>query len=179
MNVVIGIPHSPEAQTQDASVAAAREQARAELRQSIAEQSAVIREQAQLAREQALVAGSQFRTTVAVGQGQGGTSIGFPVPPAAQDIPPRVKDVSMMALVLFAVVVVTWPITRSLARWIDRRQAPRTVPTELSAQLSRMETAIEAMQIEVERIAESQRFMARIVAEDRREALPAARSIAG
>jgi hypothetical protein len=65
-----------------------------------------------------------------------------------------------------------------LFRWILRRffePAPVVPPAQLSAdataRLERIEQAVEAVAIEVERIAEAQRFSAKLLAEQQKRAL--------
>lgn len=62
----------------------------------------------------------------------------------------------------FAVSVVT--IGRLVAKWIDRRgQLAKGNPSD--ERLSRIEQAVDAIAIEVERISEAQRFTTRLLAE--------------
>lgn len=61
-----------------------------------------------------------------------------------------------------------FPIVLGLSRWIWRRTAPRAVPgnvLEGNPQFARLELAVEAIAIEVERIGEAQRFSAKLLAE--------------
>ena len=64
--------------------------------------------------------------------------------------------------------IVLLPLTIAYARRIWRRGAAvvTSLPKELTAQLSRLEQAMEAMSIEVERIGEGQRFMAKVLSEN-------------
>jgi hypothetical protein len=64
--------------------------------------------------------------------------------------------------------VVLLPLSIAYARRIWRRGAAviTSLPKELTAQLSRMEQSMEAMSIEVERIGEGQRFMAKVMSEN-------------
>jgi hypothetical protein len=65
--------------------------------------------------------------------------------------------------IMCAVMVVGWPISRALGRRLERRgDGPAAIPPALTEQLQRIEQAVDAMSIEVERISESQRFMARL-----------------
>jgi septal ring factor EnvC (AmiA/AmiB activator) len=69
--------------------------------------------------------------------------------------------------------IVLLPLSVALARRIWRRGATAiaSIPKELSAQLARLEQAIESIAIEVERIGEGQRFMSKVVAEGGARAL--------
>jgi hypothetical protein len=66
------------------------------------------------------------------------------------------------------------PLVRGLVRRWDRQSLQPPVPPDTSARLERIEQAIEAMAIEVERIAEGQRFVTRLMTAEPREpvALP-------
>ena len=65
------------------------------------------------------------------------------------------------------------PLVRGIVRRWDRRGDVPVVPSDTAARLERIEQAIDAMSIEVERIAEGQRFVTRLMT-DRAErvALP-------
>lgn len=67
--------------------------------------------------------------------------------------------------------VVLYPLMRALARRIEAKsQAPGALPAT-DARLERMEQAIEAVAVEVERISEAQRFTTKLLA-DRTGATP-------
>ena len=62
------------------------------------------------------------------------------------------------------VMVTVVSIARLVGRWIDRRaQLPRA--DESDDRLARIEQAVDAISIEVERISEGQRFTTRLLAE--------------
>jgi hypothetical protein len=77
-------------------------------------------------------------------------------------IPPQAVDIAIGFFVMCAVMVIGWPISRSLGRRLERRGEQSAVGPALAEQLQRIEQAVEAMSIEVERISESQRFMAKL-----------------
>ncbi|GAC1479833.1 MAG: hypothetical protein NVS1B4_24670 [Gemmatimonadaceae bacterium] len=77
-------------------------------------------------------------------------------------IPPQAVDISIAFFVMCAVMVIGWPIARALGRRIERRGDVPSIGTDIAAQLQRIEHAVEAMSIEVERISEAQRFMAKV-----------------
>jgi hypothetical protein len=86
-----------------------------------------------------------------------------PPTPAPRQGPPQevwVFGAMFMVLVLF-------PITIAFARRIWRRSAAAVTsfPKELAERLSRMEHAVEATAVEVERIGEGQRFLTRLFTE--------------
>lgn len=92
--------------------------------------------------------------------------------------PSDLKDflaaIVVSVLALGTILPLGWALTKRISR-------PRSAPTPISPgadpeRLERMERAIEAIAVEVERITESQRFMTRLMAEAeaaRTPALPA------
>ena len=97
-------------------------------------------------------------------------------PRAAQNmIPPQAVDISIAFFIMIAVMVVGWPIARAFGRRIERRGQVATLDAGTMEQLQRIEQAVDAMAIEVERISESQRFMAKLQ-HDTAQALPGAQS---
>ena len=116
---------------------------------------------------------------------------GVPVPPTPGD--PRIAGTSVdvqgfpdnvipqgaveMALGFFtmcAVMVVGWPLARAFGRRIERSAQPAGVPVVMTEQLQRIEQAVDAMSVEIERISESQRFLAKLQSSNQAEhaALP-------
>lgn len=82
---------------------------------------------------------------------------------------------SLVPIVMFLSIPLTLicvPLARALARRIDREQLAPRQDGEAGARLERMEHAIESIAIEVERIAEGQRFTTRLLA-DRGETMTA------
>lgn len=83
----------------------------------------------------------------------------------------------LIPIVLFIMIGVTalgTPIVRAIARSIERRShLPPAIPPDLTSRLDRMEQAIDAIAVEVERISEGQRFTTRLLS-DRGEARLAA-----
>ena len=62
--------------------------------------------------------------------------------------------------------VVLYPLLRALARRIESKsQAPAALPAATDARLERMEQAIDAIAVEIERVAEAQRFTTRLLAD--------------
>jgi hypothetical protein len=73
------------------------------------------------------------------------------------------------------IMVLGFPVVRLLTRWLEPRPVP---PRELSAingRLERIETAVDSIAIEVERISEAQRFSARLQSEQLQARLPTPR----
>ena len=85
------------------------------------------------------------------------------VPPDMQHvIPPQAVDLAIGFFITCAVIVIGWPLARAFGRRIEGRSQPASVDTGIAEQLQRIEHAVDAMSIEVERISESQRFMAKL-----------------
>ena len=86
-------------------------------------------------------------------------------PPAFPNdvIPPQAVDISIAFFIMVAVILIGWPLARAMGRRLERRaDAPALPDPAMSGQLQRIEQAVEAMSIEIERISESQRFLAKL-----------------
>jgi hypothetical protein len=74
----------------------------------------------------------------------------------------------LIPIVLFIMVgftIVFAPLARAVARRIDRDPgAGRSLPSDVGDRLERMEQAIDAIAVEVERISEGQRFASKLMA---------------
>jgi cation transport ATPase len=77
-------------------------------------------------------------------------------------IPPQAVDIAIGFFVTCAVIVVGWPISRALGRRFEKRGAAPVLDASVAGQLQRIEQAVEAVAIEVERISEGQRFLTRL-----------------
>ena len=64
-----------------------------------------------------------------------------------------------------AIVAVAAMITRTLGRKMEHDARQPRIPGEVSQRLERMEQAIDAIAVEVERISEGQRFVTKLLAE--------------
>jgi hypothetical protein len=86
------------------------------------------------------------------------------VAPGGMDnvIPPQAVDLAFGFFIMCAVMVIGWPLARAFGRRIERRGSTAVVDPALSGQLQRIEQAVDAMSIEIERISESQRFMVKL-----------------
>ncbi|MEP6495956.1 MAG: hypothetical protein ABJF01_24965 [bacterium] len=83
-------------------------------------------------------------------------------------IPPEAIEIAKAFFATIAVIALGIPIIRAISkRWERPAQLPPTSP-DVTARLERIEQAVEAVAIEVERIAESQRFAAKLMAEQQR-----------
>jgi hypothetical protein len=97
--------------------------------------------------------------------------------PGPTDIPPGVIEVSEVFFATIAVIALGIPIIRALTRRFERgASAPAQVSPEVLSRLERIEQGVEAIAVEVERIAEAQRFTAKLMAELPKNALPHADS---
>jgi hypothetical protein len=80
----------------------------------------------------------------------------------------------VLLLIVIACIVIGLPIARAKARQIERGgQTPQLPMGDVVAQLERIEQAIEAMAIEIERISEGQRFTTALLAEKQGRITPA------
>jgi len=72
------------------------------------------------------------------------------------------------------IVAIGVPIVRAIVRRWDRQSQQPSMPQDTTERLERIEHAIEAMSIEVERISEGQRFVTRLMSDraSERVALP-------
>jgi len=77
-------------------------------------------------------------------------------------IPGEAVDIAIGFFITCAVIVVGWPISRALGRRFERRGATPMLESGMTDQLQRIEQAVDAIAIEVERISESQRFLTKL-----------------
>ena len=99
-----------------------------------------------------------------------------PVPPfrPTDDMPQGAVDLGLAFFFTIAVVAIGLPLARAFARRMDRKgqiAVATAAPSNTDPRLERIEQAIEAIAIEVERVSEGQRFANRLMGEIR--ALPA------
>lgn len=79
--------------------------------------------------------------------------------------PGQVVDIVQMALVSFVMIVLGLPFAIGIARrFLQRPVAPPAVSPDVTARLERIEQAVDTISIEVERMAEAQRFSAKLLA---------------
>lgn len=83
--------------------------------------------------------------------------------------------IPIVAIIAGAAIAIFAPLARAHARQVDR-SAGSFVPPEVAGRLERIEQAVDAIAIEVERISEGQRFTTQLLSEGRQHAgaLPAA-----
>lgn len=81
-------------------------------------------------------------------------------------IPREIIPITLFTMI--PIIVIGAPIARAIAKRIERGgDGPRdsgALPNDSAARLERMEQAIDAIAVEVERIAEGQRFQSKLLA---------------
>jgi hypothetical protein len=80
----------------------------------------------------------------------------------ADVIPPQAVDVAIGFFIMCAVMIIGWPLARAFGKRIERGGPAAAVSPAVSEQLQRIEHTVEAMAIEVERISEAQRYLAKL-----------------
>jgi hypothetical protein len=78
--------------------------------------------------------------------------------------------VPLGAFATAVVLAIGVPLVRAYSRRMDAEGKNPRIPSEVSGRLERIEQAIEAVAIEVERISEGQRFTTRLLSEGRGDA---------
>ncbi len=92
------------------------------------------------------------------------------------DIPPEVVPIIGIVFGSIAMMVIVTPIVRGIIRFIERRQDQNLVHgPSVANQLQQLQQSVDALAIEVERISESQRFIAKLSAEKDKATLPSVR----
>jgi hypothetical protein len=72
-------------------------------------------------------------------------------------------------------IVLGLPVVRLITRWLEPKPVPPRELSSINARLERIETAVDSIALEVERISEAQRFSARLQSEQHALRLPGAR----
>ena len=140
--------------------ARANEQLRNDIQNTIREAQTAAREAARSAQAEARSGGPVIRLG---GSGSGGGVIVSP-PDAdfTRGMPPQIVDISVAFFVMCAVIAIGWPLARAFGKRIERKGEAGATNPQLGEQLQRIERAVDAMSIEVERISEAQRFVAKL-----------------
>ncbi|MDF1502797.1 hypothetical protein [Roseisolibacter sp. H3M3-2] len=86
--------------------------------------------------------------------------------------------IPIVAIVSGTTMALLFPLVRAYARKVELEGAQPRVPREVTDRLQRMEQAIDAIAVEVERIAEGQRFTTRLLSERGAVALPPGAGVA-
>lgn len=76
--------------------------------------------------------------------------------------------VPISGMIMVASLGLGIPLVRALGKRWEREAARPQIPAEMSDRLQRMEQAIDAIAVEVERIAEGQRFTTKLLSERER-----------
>lgn len=122
---------------------------------------------AQQAQREAEQAVRQMQAELARSTARAGQPVPFPpFPPGGPQIPEGAVVISVAFFVMCAVIAIGLPIVRAITRRMDRRNA--AVPTadaDTRDRLERIEQAVDAIAVEVERISEGQRFTTKIISE--------------
>ena len=87
-----------------------------------------------------------------------------PAPPHEQGPPQSVIVLTGLVLFFITLMVIGWPLARAMARRMDRKGMGTSSP-DSEARLARIEHAVEAIAVEVERVSEGQRFATRLLSE--------------
>ncbi len=87
-------------------------------------------------------------------------------------MPPGIPDnaVPIVGIVFgtIMIMVIVTPIIKAVIRAVERRHLPPSqpaLPADLGARLDRIEQTVESIAVEIERVAESQRFLTRLQTE--------------
>jgi hypothetical protein len=152
--------------------AISRDQLREQIRQQVQQATMQAREAARQAQQAAREAAQAGNIPA---PGQPGAPVGTPViavrgMPWENDIPPRIKEVSVAFFITMAFIIVGFPLMRAIARRIERgTPAPAQIPPQMQAQMQQLMQSVDAIAIEVERISEGQRFATKMLAEKHQE----------
>jgi hypothetical protein len=84
---------------------------------------------------------------------------------ASDLIPPQVPEIIGLSFAGLIGIILAFPIGRAIARWIDRRGQVPAVDPQLASRLAAIEQAVDTVAIEVERMAEANRFTSRLLSE--------------
>lgn len=91
-------------------------------------------------------------------------------------IPQQAVFISVAFFVMVAFIIVGLPLARAFARRMDRRGETASA-SDIAPRLDRIEQAVEAIAIEVERVAEGQRYTTKAISDLR--GLPSANPVGG
>lgn len=118
----------------------------------------------------------QVQEDIAAARAQGVERITIQPQFGPNTIPPEAVDISIAFFVMMGFIIVGLPLARAFARRMDRRSEPASA-SEIAPRLDRIEQAIEAVAIEVERVSEGQRYTTKAISDMR--GLPSANAGAG
>lgn len=133
-------------------------------------------QEAQAAREEVRAAMEQVKAEIQAARAEGRSITIQPPFNPENVIPAGAVDISIAFFLMMGFIIVGLPLARAFARRMDRK-GERTSASEVTPRLDRIEQAIEAIAIEVERVSEGQRYTTKAISELR--GLPAANPIGG
>jgi hypothetical protein len=81
-----------------------------------------------------------------------------------KEIPPEAVDISIAFFVTLALVILGLPLLRAFGRRLGAPVSAPVADPDIEARLTRIEQAVQAVAIEVERIGEGQRFTTHLFA---------------
>jgi|SRR5687767_6080156 hypothetical protein len=116
----------------------------------------------------------QLKAEIAAARAEGRTVTIQPRFDTENMIPPQAVDISIAFFMAMAFIIVGLPLARAFARRMDRRGEPASA-SEITPRLDRIEQAVEAIAIEVERVSEGQRYTTKAISELR--GLPSANAV--
>jgi len=76
-----------------------------------------------------------------------------------------VREVFSWVVPGVVIMVLGFPVVRLITKWLEPRPVPPKELSNISGLLEKIEAAVDAIAVEVERISESQRFTARLQSE--------------
>ena len=122
---------------------------------------------AQQAQREAQQAVRQMQAELARSSAREGQPVPFPpFPPGGPQVPEGAVIISVAFFLMCAVIAIGVPLVRAFTRRMDKRNAaPASTDAETRDRLERIEQAVDAIAVEVERISEGQRFTTKIIAE--------------
>jgi hypothetical protein len=86
-----------------------------------------------------------------------------------QEIPVEAVHIAQSFFLMVGTIALGIPLIRAFTKRLDRgAQLPAPPSAEVTTRLERIEQAVEAIAIEVERIAEAQRFSAKLMVEQQK-----------
>jgi hypothetical protein len=95
------------------------------------------------------------------------TVVSVPSYNAKDVIPPQAVDIATAFFIMIAAIVIGLPLARAFARRMDKSPPRAQAAPEVSAQLTQLNQAIDAIALEVERISEGQRYTTKLLSEQR------------
>jgi hypothetical protein len=80
-------------------------------------------------------------------------------------VPQGAVDISIAMFVTIGLIIVLYPFSRAMARFVDRRtQTLASGAQNIAPQIVQLQDSVDAMALELERITEAQRFQSKLLA---------------